>query len=138
MLQRIDSYAFAVVMMACLIVGAWSMVAASGCTGVAATSVGAVIDCTKQNQGKVIDVMLAISVPILQGQKPDWAAIEARALAAGREIGGCALALVVDDYIHRRTGVASDDDAQRARTALEEFRREHAGGAAFVTHRGAL
>lgn len=114
---------------ACLAIGVGGV--ATSCTQAERDAAKAdVIDCTSQNQTSLVNLLLKMSLPIFNGDVPDWAQVYAMAVGGGVAIGGCALALVVDDWVkhHAPQGLASDP----ALVTLERFRREQAGGAAFV------
>lgn len=99
--------------------------------------VNAVIDCTIQNQGQ-IGALVAEFTTLLSGQLPDWAAIYQRAKNAGKAIGGCALAQVVQSYLGNRSAPPPQADSWNAFNTLERFRREEAGNATFHTAAGDL
>ena len=99
--------------------------------------VSAVIDCTIQNKDQ-IGLLVAEFRTLLTGQAPDWAAIYQRAKTAGKAIGGCALAEVVQDYLGNRAAPPAQADSWSAYNALERFRREEAGNATFKTAKGDL
>lgn len=93
-----------------------------------------VIDCARQDQAR-IDALLARFGGLLIGQAPDWAAIGSEALAAGAEIGGCALATFVREHEVPATGRTAPDAevVQSGRATLEDFRSRHANNAVFRT-----
>lgn len=97
-----------------------------------------VIDCTKQDSTALVNLIVAMSLPIFNGQLPDWTVIENMAIVAGRDVGGCALAMVVDDWVHKHPAMSSIAESTSASEALERFRREHGGGAIFRTGHGDL
>jgi hypothetical protein len=97
----------------------------------------AIIDCTVQNQDQ-INSLIAEFKTLLTGQMPDWAAIYQRAKNAGKAIGGCALAEVVQSYLGNRAAPPPQADSWNAYSALERFRREEAANATFRTQAGDL
>lgn len=99
--------------------------------------VNAVVDCTIQNQDQ-IKSLIAEFQTLLSGQMPDWSAIYQRAKNAGKAIGGCALAEVVQNYLGNRTSPPPQADSWNAYNTLERFRREEAGNATFRTAKGDL
>ena len=99
--------------------------------------VNAVIDCTIQNQDQIA-ALLAEFRPLISGQSPDWSAVYQRAKEAGKAIGGCALATLVQDYLGNRSAPPSQADGWTANNMLERFRREEAGNATFHTAAGDL
>ena len=136
MKTNLASWAVTAVMIACLGVGVSGVVAA--CTQQQRQSVkDNVIDCAKQDQAVVVSVIVEMTTAILSWTAPDWPSIEALAIRAGREIGGCALASVVDDWVrqHVPTGptssLAESAETGAAVLTLQRFRRDHAGGATF-------
>lgn len=96
-----------------------------------------VIDCTLQNREQIAS-LIAEFRPLITGQAPDWAAVYQRAKNAGRAIGGCALAELVQDYLGNRMAPPPQADSWNAFQALERFRREEAGDATFKTAKGNL
>lgn len=104
----------------------------TACTGIKSAS-SAIIDCTKANQASIEALILEFR-SLLQGNAPDWSAVEARAIAAGETIGGCALAELVTGEA-KPAGLRSAD---QGRATLEDFRARAAGGATFRTARGDL
>lgn len=90
----------------------------------------AAIDCTKANQDK-IEAAFHDGLSLL----PDWSAIYQRAreftFKDGVEIGGCALAMLVQHYLGGYRAV-DHESGWAAHRALETFRREEADGATFL------
>lgn len=68
------------------------------CVGVKDVAATAVIDCAELNQDAIAAVVLEFRT-LLQGSLPDWPAVGERALRAGRLVGGCALARIVDELV---------------------------------------
>jgi hypothetical protein len=99
--------------------------------------VSAVVDCTIENQDR-ISALLAEFTPLISGQSPDWPAVYQRAKQAGKAIGGCALATLVQNYLGNRAAPPAQADGWNASNALERFRREEAGNATFHTSAGDL
>jgi hypothetical protein len=97
----------------------------------------AIIDCTTQNQDQ-IDSLLGEFKTLLSGKLPDWSAIYQRAKSAGKSIGGCALAELVQSYLGNKAAPPPIGDSWTANNTLERFRREEAGNATFHTSAGDL
>jgi hypothetical protein len=95
----------------------------------------AIIDCTAENKDQIAQLVAEFKT-LLSGQMPDWAAIYQRAKNAGKSIGGCALAEIVQNYLGNRTTPPSQADSWDAFNTLERFRREEAGNATFHTSQG--
>lgn len=95
-----------------------------------------VIDCLGDNRAQIDALLLELS-PLLALSSPDWSAVYQRAKQAGRDVGGCALAELVQRYLGGRTAVP-DSESWRARDALERFRNVEAGNATFRTAYGDL
>jgi hypothetical protein len=108
-----------------------------GCPGPIPVVVNAVVDCTLANQDQ-ITALIGEFKTLLSGQMPNWSAIYQRAKSAGKSIGGCALAELVQDYLGNRTAPPPQADSWNANSALERFRREEAGNATFHTAKGDL
>lgn len=98
----------------------------------------AVIDCLAADRAKISALILDLATKNKPDGTRDWAAIESEAIAAGIEIGGCALAEFVESYLTPSQGVKAPADGLAARQTLEDFRARHAGGATFKTKSGAL
>lgn len=97
----------------------------------------AVVDCTLENQGQ-ITALIGEFKTLLSGQLPDWSAIYQRAKQAGKSIGGCALAELVQDYLGNKAAPPPQADSWTANNTLERFRREEAANATFHTAKGDL
>ncbi len=97
-----------------------------------------VIDCLKQDQTSLIGLVGSLWAAF--ASSGSWTDVEAQAIAAGKDLGGCALAEVVQHYLAPPRGRAAPpaDKGQAARAALEDFRTAHAGGATFKTSAGML
>jgi len=106
-------------------------------TGPGPVAINAIVDCTLQNQDQ-IGALIGEFKTILTGHAPSWSAIYARAKQAGKSIGGCALAELVQDYLGNKTAPPPQADSWTAYSALERFRREEAGNATFHTTAGDL
>ncbi len=97
--------------------------------------IGAVsIDCTVDHAADIANVLDALKSALSGG---GWSAVYTRAKQAGTDIGGCALAELVQDYLGGKAAPAKGE-GQTARATLEKFRSEEAGGATFITPAGAL
>lgn len=107
------------------------------CPGPVPVVTNAIIDCTIQNQEQ-IGQLLAEFRTLLSGQAPDWSIIYQRAKNAGKAIGGCALAEIVQEYLGNRASPPPQADSWNAYNTLERFRREEAGNATFKTAKGDL
>lgn len=105
--------------------------------GPAPVVIGAVVDCTLQNQEQIA-ALIGEFRTLLSGQLPDWSAIYQRAKQAGKAIGGCALAELVQDYLGNKASPPPQADSWTANNTLERFRREEAGNATFHTAKGDL
>jgi hypothetical protein len=121
-----------------IFVGVFALVSLGAhCSGPVGPVVNAVIDCTAENQDQ-INALLAEVQPLINGQTPDWAAAYQRAKQAGRAIGGCVLAELVQDYLGNKAAPPPQADSWSAFSALERFRREEAQNATFHTAKGDL
>ncbi len=121
----------------CVLVLAGSLQPA--CTTPAVVTAGGVaIDCLKEDQAKLVEIVGTLW-SIFAGSG-SWTDVEAQAIAAGKSLGGCALAEVVQKYLAPPKGRAAPpaDQGRAARAALEDFRTTQVGGATFVTSMGAL
>lgn len=96
----------------------------------------AVIDCVAADRNQ-LDQLAGELSPLVSGDKPDWSAVYDRAKHAGKVIGGCVLAELVQQYLGGKKAV-SNDESWAARNALEDFRKKEAGGATFRTKVGDL
>lgn len=124
------------------ITGAALVIALSaGCPGPGPLPVvaDAVIDCTGENRPQ-INALFAELYPLVFLQSPDWSAVYQRAKTAGRDIGGCVIAELVQRYLAPAPGktAPSGDASWAAHQTLEEFRANEAGGASFKTEHGNL
>lgn len=119
-----------------MIAGALS---SSGCGG-ARRAGTAIVDCTIASAPAIGELVDEFKV-LLTGERPNWDAVKARAIAAGVAIGGCALAIVVagqeDEPVARRSS-ALIDPRYEGRAVLEEYRRAYAGGASFKLPSGEI
>lgn len=114
------------------------LIALAGCPGPGPVPVvaDAVIDCTSANRPK-IDALLGELAPLVFLQAPDWSSVYQRAKQAGRDVGGCVIAELVQRYLGGRRAVPENQSWQ-AHETLERFRAEEAGGASFKTAHGNL
>ena len=120
---------------ALLIAGAITTVTCTGCPSVIESRpVTAIVDCTKANRDKITALEVEM-VAALSGA--GWSGVKQRAIDAGLEIGGCALAEVIQSYLAQGKALAPTDTWQ-ARNAFEEYRKNYAGGATFRTAEGDL
>lgn len=99
--------------------------------------INAAIDCTLQNKDQ-ITALIGEFRTLLNGQLPNWSAIYQRAKQAGKSIGGCALAELVQDYLGNKAAPPPQADSWTANNTLERFRREEAANATFHTSKGDL
>lgn len=91
---------------------------------------GAVVDCLGDNRAQIDALLLELS-PLISLQRPDWAAVYQRAKRAGRDIGGCVLAELVQSYL-ASPRAPETTEGWNAHDTLEKFRAEEAGGMTFV------
>ena len=139
-------------MICCIVSLAVALCACTACPGAAVRATQVIVDCTKENQADIERLVLEFR-PLLQLESPDWSAVIAAAVASGRNIGGCALAKLVDQYlgglwavnvapsapasvskaVESGTRTARDE---LARAQFERYRQEFAGGAIFRTEAG--
>lgn len=96
----------------------------------------AVISCTEQNHA-AIEAVLASMLPLIQGNKPDWSAVEGQAISAGEAIGGCAFAELYQQYTATPKGVVLQPHPSPARDAFEHY-RARVGNPIYVTPAGQL
>jgi len=96
------------------------------------------IDCIAQDQGKLVELVGSLWSAFTSGGS--WKDVETIAIANGKELGGCAIAAVVQHYLAPPKGRAapSIESGRQARAALEDFRVTYAGGATFHTRDGDL
>jgi hypothetical protein len=106
-------------------------------TGPVGPVVHAIIDCTLENQDQIAAVKAELQ-PLITGHAPDWPAVYQRAKQAGKSIGGCAIAEVVQNFLSNRSAPPTGQVRQDASDTLEKFRNEEAGGATFKTAAGNL
>lgn len=107
------------------------------CPGVTDTKPAqAVIECLKADHEQLGNVAGELR-PLVFGDKPDWSALYDKAKHAGKVIGGCVLADLVQEYLSSKKALPVDE-SWRARTTLDEFRANEAGGATFRTKHGDL
>lgn len=109
---------------------------ATSCGPIRDHVVPAIIDCTKADAG-AINSLIAELEPLLLFEAPDWNAIKTRAIREGKVIGGCVLADLVQQFLGGKKA-PQNDAGWAARNALEDFRKNVAGGATFRTAKGDL
>jgi hypothetical protein len=101
----------------------------------------ATIDCLGEHRPQ-IDELLTELTPLVFLQSPDWSAVYQRAKQAGKDVGGCVIAELVQRYLAPAPGTGrtapSIEASWPAHDALERFRRDEAGGATFHTAYGEL
>lgn len=97
-----------------------------------------VIDCLVQDQAQLVDLVGSLWAVFTSGGS--WKDVKDSAVTAGKDLGGCALAEVVQKYLSPPKGRRAPpaEQGQAARAALEEFRSHNAGGATFKTAAGYL
>lgn len=95
-----------------------------------------IIDCLAADRDK-IDALLAEFKPLLTTGEMDWSVVYQRAKHAGKSIGGCFLAELVQYYLGGKMAPATGD-GWVARQTLEDFRVKEAGNATFRTAYGDL
>lgn len=137
------------------IVALVALLAAIGAGGAALTSCGAaqrggqaVIDCTGGNAPGIVATILSTLTEWNKDQADggcrtdtgyDWGCVKSMAIDKGVQVGGCALAELVQDVIGSSTSSTASStalaspgvDGVLARATLEDFRAKHAGGAVF-------
>lgn len=77
-----------------------------------------------------IDALLGEFKGLLTGGGFDWSAVYQRAKQAGKVVGGCALAELVQFYLGGTRSI-EEGDGWKAHSTLEQFRTTEAGGATF-------
>lgn len=145
----IDLYGFLVKLQLVVCVLAGALIGGAGACNAGCTSTVVqtikhdVVDCTASNGAEVAN-LLATLRPLVALQEPDWAKVKEAAIAAGRAVGGCALAELIDEFIaHRLAAPASlmlaapQTEVIRARATLEDVRAIF-GGPTFHTDHGDL
>jgi|KBSSwiStaDraftv2_1062776.scaffolds.fasta_scaffold00132_20 hypothetical protein len=97
-----------------------------------------VIDCLAQDQTQLME--LVGSLWAVFTSSGSWKDVESQAITAGKDLGGCALAEVVQHYLAPPKGRAAPagEQGRAARAALEDFRATQANGATFKTAAGNL
>lgn len=128
-----------------IIIASWAATIVVTCTSSCSqvTRAGrAVIDCTRSDEQRIA-VLIAEFVPLVVGDAPNWMAVETKAIDAGREIGGCALAEFVQGFLVAASTEAFaalpiSESARAARATFEDFRTRVGDGATFHTRRGEL
>lgn len=107
-------------------------------SGPAVTGGAIVIDCLKEDQAELVALVGSLWSVFASGGS--WNDVKDSAIGAGKTLGGCALAEVVQKYLAPPRGRAAPapEQGRAARRALEEFRDEQAGGATFKTQAGHL
>jgi hypothetical protein len=95
-----------------------------------------VIDCLAQNQGDLGTLRAELLPLIMTG---DWTAFEAKAKAAGIDIGGCVAAELINRYLAPAPGNAAPppEQSQAARATMDRLRTGW-NGATFKTSQGEL
>lgn len=95
-----------------------------GCGG--AVVVTSVVDCTVRNRDDIARIVDQAVLAIDGGAS--WTDVEEAAWQAGRDIGGCVLAELVDIYASRASrpaaSVSGAADATLARSALVDYKRK--------------
>ncbi len=101
-------------------------------------AIGAVIDCLSQDKTR-IDAVTAELQPLLALESPNWEMFEAKAKAAGINIGGCVAAELINRYLAPAPGNAAPapEAGEAARATMERLRASF-GGATFKTAQGTL
>ena len=116
------------------------LVASAGCSWLKSGPEPAVIDCTKQAAPQLLATIATLKqdCPSATGFGGlDWACVETKAISAGKVIGGCALAELVQQYLSD-TKLTAEPGSWAPRDALEHFRHDAAGNATFHTASGDL
>lgn len=86
-----------------------------------------IVECAQGDQDLVRDFAAEL-LPLLNLDAPDWRAIESAAVAHGVQIGGCALAELVNAWLSRPRATPQ---TQAAADALENVRRAFGGNIAW-------
>lgn len=118
-----------------------TLVMLAGCPGPGPGPVIAdsVIDCLGETRPR-IDALIVELSPLVFLSSPDWSAVYQRAKAAGKELGGCVIAEIVQKYLAPAPGRMAPSTAEswRAHEILETYRKNEVGGASFKTAAGNL
>lgn len=123
----------------------FTMISCTGCPGTAPTG-GSVITATVNCFNNSPDVQAKIDAEIAEmsklafGLTPDWTKVENLAINGGLQVGGCAIAQVVNEWITKKSLGDGDAVAQTkmASATLEHYRSHYANNASFRTARGDL
>jgi len=110
----------------------------NGCKPYVGPVAHVIVDCLAQDQSK-LEALAAELLPLLAGQKPDWATFKEKSISAGVNIGGCVAADLIQKYLAPPPGNAapSPENGQAARAAQDEIRAKF-NGASFKTKNGTL
>ncbi len=91
---------------------------------------GTVVDCLGQNRPQIDATINELKTLFTNGHV-EWSLVYERAKTAGRDIGGCVIAELVQYYLGGFGGPIDNGNAWEGHEALEKFRTEEAGGASF-------
>lgn len=120
---------------ALLVTCAALLVACSSCREIKDSHpVEALVDCTKASRDKIEALGIEMIAALGGG---GWQAVKEQAVNAGIEVGGCALAELVQSVLSGRKALAPDE-SWTARRAFDDYRRTVAGNATFRTAGGDL
>lgn len=94
-----------------------------GCSG-CEPAVPAIVECTLRNRDDITRLVDA-AVRLLD-KGGSWQEVEELAIAAGKDIGGCVLAEVID-AVASRPALTSGVDVAKGNEALRDFKRRVSG-----------
>lgn len=120
-----------------VVLGVGALQPACGAPVVAAGG-AVVIDCLVKDRTELANLVGSLWSVFTSGGS--WKDVENAAIAAGKELGGCALAEVVQHYLSPPAGRAAPrgELGRQARFALEDYRSRYVNGATFKTSLGQL
>lgn len=95
----------------------------------------AIVDCTKQDMPK-LQALESTLLGLLAGNPLNWDTVVSQAEAAGVEIGGCAIADMVNTLLSSKKAM-SVGDSNAANNALKKIRAKN-NGASFRFGKGDL
>lgn len=99
--------------------------------------INGIIDCTVDSGGQIAELIKAFRPK--DGHGVNWSDVYEKAKAAGESVGGCALAIFIQDYMTSSTYASTEGYGGADATAtLERFRTEVAHGATFHTAKADL
>lgn len=121
-----------------VVLGAGGVSQVSCGTPAVVTGGAVVVDCLVKDQAQLAD--LVGSLWAVFASSGSWKDVENSAIAAGKDLGGCALGEVVQKYLAPPAGRAAPagEKGRAARFALEDYRTQYLGGATLKTSLGNL